>query len=449
MKLYRFLMFAMAGLIMTGCYNDFDMPAVQSPADRTPESMARFMEAQGLTHISIKDMKDLFGSIQDTGSTTELNKTVHKQFVSASSGLSGKDYIVGDYYIKGKVLTNDEQGNVYKSLFIWDGTAAIELKLTNGLFLDFPCDLASRKSVMVYVKLTDLYIGNYRMMLSIGDIPTEGRNAWGDYKYYANSNIVSPIKVAQHVFLGEDVTLNEGTDFNDPNVDILVVDNNSYKNLIPSGNYSTTDMLASVGPAKYFGRLLKLKGVKVEYKGVMDQNGDVPEPMKNGSYDNVYPSWICTSGLKNENGAYEQVVSKPWYGWAYSRNNVALYGQLCVAFPGADTGYSSNKGVYIVRTSGYSKFAGYNVPKNGTEGNVLGIYSIYTKYTNFQGGESDYATYQIMASRFEDLEFDMGTKEEQEDWAAWTEKTILENYMDSLTLPDQLINDEDTNSSDN
>lgn len=446
MKLYRFLMLATAGLMFTGCYNDFDMPS-DSRAGRTPEAMEQLMEKQGLTHITIQEMKDMFGTIQRTGSTNAASSTVHKQFVSASSGLSGSEYIVGDYYIKGKVLTNDEQGNVYKSLFIWDGTAAIELKLTNGLFLDYPCDLSTRKSVMVYVKLTDLYLGCYRMMLSVGDIPTEGFNAYGDYKYYANSNIVSYTKVLQHVFLGEDVELNEGTDPDDPDTDILVIDNNTFNKIRPTGSWNTNNMLASEGPAKYLGRLLKFKGVEVQYKGVMDHTGYTPDPTKNGRYDQIYPAWICTSGLMVD-GALEQVVNKAWYKWAYSRNNVALYGQLCVAFPAAESDYLSNAGVYIVRTSGYSRFAGYNVPKNGTTGNVMGIYSIYTgsgAYSDFKGGTDDQATYQITVSRFEDLEFDMGDEQEQQEWDEWIEENTPEQ---SLTLPDQLINDEDSNLSD-
>lgn len=87
------------------------------------------------------------------------------------------------YYIKGKVISSDRQGNIYKSLYIYDdgewdgddqtGKAGIELKLYNGLYLDFLLDLASKpiKSQWVYVRLDGLYLGNYRMMLSIGGAP--------------------------------------------------------------------------------------------------------------------------------------------------------------------------------------------------------------------------------------------------------------------------------------
>lgn len=439
MKLSRILMSAVASLLAVGCYNDFDLPAdVEAGSVATYNDS--YMQSLGLKHITIAEMKEMFGNIQGTGTTRDASTTVHKHFVGDKANPEA-DEIAGNYYIKGKVLTSDEQGNVYKSLHIWDGTAAIELKLTNGLYLDYPCNLGTRQTVWVYVKLTDLYLGAYRMMLSLGDIPTESRSAWGAYNYYANSNITSPVKVHEHVFRGEPTTLVEGTDPDDPNVDILVIDDSSYNSIRPSGSWSTSNMKATEGPAKYLGRLVKFEGVQVQYKGVLNQNGETPAVMKNGSYDQIYPAWICTSGLREtpNSSTYTQVVNRVWYKMAYSMNNVSLYGQLCVAFPSADSSYTSKAGAYIVRTSGYSKFAQRNVPKDGARGNVMGIYSIYTgsgSYSNFSGNSSDQATYQITVSRVEDMEFaesDLLTDEEVE--------RMTPN--DSIELPWQLTEDSD------
>ena len=92
------------------------------------------------------------------------------------------------------MISSDRQGNIYKSLYIYDGTAGIELKLYNGLYLDFLLDLASKpiKSQWVYVRLDGLYLGNYRMMLSIGGAPSDGINTAGNHKFYANSNLDNP-----------------------------------------------------------------------------------------------------------------------------------------------------------------------------------------------------------------------------------------------------------------
>ena len=434
MKLSKILITAVAGLLTVGCYNDFVLPNDKAVCDDA------YMESLGLEHITIAEMKEMFGNIQGTGTTRDASTTVSKHFVG-NKNFPEDNEIAGNYYIKGKVLSSDEQGNVYKSLHIWDGTAAIELKLTNGLYLDYPCNLATRETVWVYVKLTDLYLGNYRMMLSLGDIPTESVSAWGAYNYYSNSNIVSTVKVHEHVFRGEATTLNEGTDPDDPNVDILVINDNTYNSIRPSGSYSTSNMKATEGPAKYLGRLVKFEGVEVQYKGVQNQNGVTPTAMKNGSYDQIYPSWICTSGLRETEGSsvYTQVVNRAWYKMAYSMHNVSLYGQLCVAFPSADSSYTSKAGAYIVRTSGYSKFAQRNVPKDGAVGNVMGIYSIYTgsgSYSNFSGNSNDQATYQVTVSRIEDMEFaasDLLTDEEVERLTP----------IDSTELPWQLTEDSD------
>ena len=78
----------------------------------------------------------------------------------------------------------------------------------------------------------------------------------------------------------------------------------------------------------------------------------------------------------------------------------------------------------MLRTSGYSRFAGKYAPKNGTVGDVLAIYQIYSKYTDFLGGENDYSTYQLAISRIEDFEFEREPKEDSPAWSAhikWAE----------------------------
>ncbi|MDE5694766.1 MAG: hypothetical protein K2H77_02155, partial [Alistipes sp.] len=91
-------------------------------------------------------------------------------------------------------------------------------------------------------------------------------------------------------------------------------------------------------------------------------------------------------------------VFSAWYHWAYTRNNVSLYGSVLMTLNDSATG-SASPGAYSIRTSGYARFSMRPVPRNGTVGNVLGIYSIYSTRLN------DYAQYQITVSRMEDLDF--------------------------------------------
>ena len=419
MKQYKMILVALLGLILTACYNDFEVP--QPSVKYTDES---FKAANpDLKHISIADLKKIFGATSNTGDTGSFKATKYIRFVESIDEcnefeVTNKWYNTGNYYIKGKVISNDEQGNIYKSLYIFDGTGAIELKLTNGLFLEYPCDLEAKKSVWVYVKVRGLYLGNFRMMLSLGDIPTSSYNSWGTYKYYANSNIVNPIKVRKHVFLGEECDLTESA--TDTTADIYEVDENTYTNI------------QGANTEKFLGRLLRFKNLKVHYAGVayQDENGEsvTPPALLNGSFDQIYPSWLSTSGIQTSlpvvpGGAYTQVVNRPWYQLAYSRNNVALYGSLCLSY-NESAKYTSDHGVYMLRTSGYSRFSGTYVPKNGTVGNVLAIYQIYSKQSDYQGGSNDYSTYQIAANRIEDIEFEMEPKEAYPAWSThlkWAE----------------------------
>jgi hypothetical protein len=165
--------------------------------------------------------------------------------------------------------------------------------------------------------------------------------------------------------------------------------------------------------------LIRFKGLKVHYAGVAYPEADgtitTPAPLKNGSFDQIYPSWLATSGIQETlpttpNGTITQVVNRPWYHYAYSRNNVALYGSICLTYrtdltDGAEH-YTSDHGIYMLRTSGYSRFAGNYAPKHGSEGDVLAIYQIYSKQSDYTGGLNDYSTYQIAINRIEDAQFE-------------------------------------------
>ena len=427
MKQYKMILVALLGLVFTACYSKFEDP---QPTYIYNDDTFVAMNPD-LQYISIADLKKKFGTISGSGDTGTQAGTRYLRFVENPEKecnafeLEKKWYDTGNYYIKGKVISNDEQGNIYKSLYIFDGTAAIELKLTNGLFLDYPCNLETMESMWVYVKIRGLYLGNFRMMLSLGDIPTSSYNSYGTYKYYANSNLVSQQKVRQHVFPGENVYLTESD--TDQSADIFVVDKNSYSKIQGSNT------------EKFLGRLIRFKGLKVYYAGVEypAEDGSIVknDPLYNGSFEQIYPSWLATSGIQETlpttpGGAITQVVNRPWYHLAYSRNNVALYGSICLSY-NDNAKYTSDHGVYMLRTSGYSRFAGKYAPKHGTVGDVLAIYQIYSKQSDYAGGEDDYSTYQLAVNRIEDVEFAMEPKEAYPLWSAhikWAEDNFP-NYV--------------------
>ena len=373
MKSLKIAFALLVGVLAAGCYNDFDTPGPRKLY--TDDDMAQL----GLQQVSIKTVKgwftEAFGGISGTGTNNngwENTKTLkfgdltpdEAQFIS----LKGRPD-ASDKYIKGKVISRDRQGNIYKSLYIYDGTAAIELKLYNGLYLDYLLDLDNMKSQWVYVRLDGLYLGNYRMMLSIGGAPSDGINTAGTHKYYANSNLDNPRVAKLNVFAGEYVPLEAS--------DILEVDASNYTSL-------GEDQL---------GRLVRFKGIKVRYAGYPNQDGVTNPPLKSGtsssSSENPYPSWIVTDWGTPRFGA--------WYRWAYNRDNVRLYASVLISYNDAATS-TAEAGIYGVRTSGYSQFAMKPIPKDGAVGDVLGIYGVY-------GTQWNYAQYQISVSRIEDLAF--------------------------------------------
>ena len=377
MKSLKIALAALVGLVAVSCYNDFDTPAPQKLY--VDDDMA----AMGLTRITIAEVKEKFGPISNTGTNDNFSTTKTLKFGTRTSEEAKFDGLMewpeaSKYYIKGKVISSDRQGNIYKSLHIYDGTAAIELKLYSGLFMDFYLDLEDMISQWVYVRLDGLYLGNYRMMLSIGGAPSDGYNTAGRHKFYANSNLDDPKVASLNVFAGEKTTLEES--------DILEVTPETYTQL------GKDDL----------GRLVRFKDVKVRYAGVTykDDNGveQSPSAIKNGSYENPYPSWIVTD--------WGTPIFGAWYRWAYnnSEQNIRLYGSVLMSYNDAAE-YTSDPGVYGIRTSGYSQFAMKPIPKDGTEGTVLGIYGIYAKKSDFTGGSEDWAQYQISVSRIEDLGF--------------------------------------------
>ena len=192
MKNMKLFLVATVGMLTVGCYNRFDTPA---PAKIWTEEEVQDM---GLTQISIQALKQQFiarwGSLDNTGSNTSWGDTktlkcgpaandIEALFESDPQNLIGNPQTMkfrddaANYYIKGKVISSDAQGNVYKSLYIDDGTGAIELKLCGTLYTIYKLDLSRMATQWVYVKLDGLYLGNYRMRLSLGDAPSNALDA--------------------------------------------------------------------------------------------------------------------------------------------------------------------------------------------------------------------------------------------------------------------------------
>ena len=92
--------------------------------------------------------------------------------------------------IKGQVTTSDQVGNLYKSLYIQDESAGIEIKIgKNGLYNEY------KLGQWIYVDCSGLTVGDYNGMINIGY-----RDFSGDYEtgYLEHAYIID-----SHVFKGE------------------------------------------------------------------------------------------------------------------------------------------------------------------------------------------------------------------------------------------------------
>lgn len=406
MKLKQLFLLAVVSIMAVGCYEEHNMV---SPCEYYTDASfeERFPEAE---HITIAELKYAFGTISNTGVNSGWNNTIYK--------LVGEDIFAGhDVYIKGKVTTDDDEGNVYKSLYIQDETSGIELKLNNNVGVRY------KKGSWVYVRLSGLYLGNYRMMLSLGGPPSESYNKAQEHKYYANSNIELQEIIDEYVFPGrmaeEGLKVGEYEEWKRyaPNVDIITVTPENYVEVFSpakiemEGKFYGSDKTDSNGITRkvfeiaqreiMFGRLVRFEDLECHYAGVTNQDGEISPALKSGSFENIYPSWLYTDP--------RPTVSKPWYHWAYKEEITgrSLYGSVLFTYNPEATVCSEN-GVYALRTSGYSRFARRNVCKDGEKATITAIYGIYAQKSDYAGNANDYASYQLTISRYSDIEFDNG-----------------------------------------
>ena len=392
MKITKIFTLLAAALLAVGCYEKFsDVESLPLVDDASFEEM--FPEAE---HITIAELKNAFGPISNTGVNSGWNNTIYK--------LVGEDIFVGrDVYIKGKVISDDTEGNIYKSLHIQDETSGIELKLNNNVGLKY------KKGSWVYVRLEGLYLGNYRMMLSLGGAPSESYNKAGEHKFYANSNLEIQSIIDKHVFAGEMSELKVGSyadwKSNPELVDIITVTPDNYLEIF--GTNKVTLKAADGGSFEMvqrelmFGRLMRFEGLECRYAGVPNQNGVTNPALKNGQYDNIYPSWLYSDP--------RPTVSKGWYQWAFKEEITgrSLYGSVLFTYDTSATICSAN-GVYSLRTSGYSRFARRNVCKDGEKATITAIYGIYAQKSDYKANAEDWASYQLTISSYSDLEFENG-----------------------------------------
>lgn len=143
--------------------------------------------APGCVDFSFDDVKPRVDSTSLAANTTiaEL-KSIYPGQLSQLSDTSF--YLRDSIIIEGTVISDDKEGNFYKSLFIEDETGGIEVKLNKTTLYN---DYKRGQKVVVYCN--GLYLGDYGGQIQLGSI-YKNNGVW------EISGLEGDVIVKQHVF---------------------------------------------------------------------------------------------------------------------------------------------------------------------------------------------------------------------------------------------------------
>lgn len=103
----------------------------------------------------------------------------------------GATVVEGDVIIGGKVISTDQYGNIYRSLYIEDATSGIEIKIGKSTLYN-----TYKLGQMVYVKAQHLVLGSYGTFISLGAPDPDPTDS------YENSLIESQMWINMTIFEG-------------------------------------------------------------------------------------------------------------------------------------------------------------------------------------------------------------------------------------------------------
>ncbi len=261
-----------------------------------------------------------------------------------------KPYLVEkNCVIKGQVTTSDQVGNLYKSLYIQDETAGIEIKIgKNGLYNEY------KLGQWLYIDCSGLTVGDYNGMINIGyEDPT------GEYEtgYLEHAYIID-----QHVFKGE---------YGDPVKPVIVKEADLHKDV-------------------NLGRLVTIENLKYDdhifILAYVDPNGNRKDYNNNGIFideegpDNYgVTTWACSEAKWKEYlnaGNFDSVEAAGSTVGALRKST----GIGSMAYSVSQY-FKMGKTDVQVRSSGYARFADTEIPQDVLDGKAtVSFTGILTEY---------------------------------------------------------------------
>jgi hypothetical protein len=251
--------------------------------------------------------------------------------------------------IKGQVTTSDQVGNLYKSLYIQDETAGIEIKIgKNGLYNEY------KLGQWLYIDCTDLTVGDYNGMINIGYDDPSGE--------YETAYLELAYIIDNHVFKGP---------YSDPVKPVVVAESDLHKK-------------------ENLGRLVTIKDLKYDNHifilAYVDPNGNRKDYTNNGIFidedgpDNYgVTTWACSEQLWKEYlnaGNFDKVSAA-----GTTVGNLRKTGSIgSMAYSVSQYFMMGNTDVQV-RTSGYARFADTEIPAEVLSGEATVTFTgILTEY---------------------------------------------------------------------
>ena len=268
-----------------------------------------------------------------------------------------KPYVVDrNCVIKGQVTTSDQVGNLYKSLYIQDETAGIEIKIgKNGLYNEY------KLGQWIYVDCAGLTIGNYNGMINIGYADPTGEYETGylEHAYIIDNHIfkgayadpVEPVVVTESelhldVNLGRLVTIKDLKYDNQIFILAYVDPNGNRKDYNNNGIFIDEDWKQPADKELWVNTWACSESKWKSY-------------LNSGIFDGVEAAGGTVGDLKNEDGTYN--IGSMAYA-------VSQY-------------FKMGKSAVQVRTSGYARFADTKIPAEVLDGTATVTFTgILTEY---------------------------------------------------------------------
>lgn len=265
--------------------------------------------------------------------------------------------------IAGQVTSSDKAGNLYRTFYIQDETGGIEIKIgTRSLYNEY------KLGQWVYVDCEGLVLGGYRGMVNLGsEDPT---------KEYESSYIDVQPMIDLHIFKGE---------MGEP-VQPKVLTEAELKDKSNLGRYVTVNGIVYDGEIFILAYIDYNKDHK-DYNGnciFIDEEFENYAGMKDGHKQFHVDTWAVSDDKWEEyllSGIFDDVEA----GGYTVKHFLNTTGISKSAYSLSQT-FKVGKTPFIVRSSGYAKFADARIDQailDGTSVSMTGILTIYDSDLQF------------------------------------------------------------------